>query len=156
MPGEAFGHAAQRIIVDSLGEMRRGIEGTTTEARNWRPDATEMNSLAVPAVHAHSSTREWLCIAYGLALPERDRDSEFEAVAGSPDSLLQSIEAIGADCRTLLQRPANTEWSEPLPDASEPNNVSAAWALLHGVEHRREHLGQMSLTRQIWEQAAGR
>lgn len=27
--------------------------------------------------------------------------------------------------------------------------VSAAWALLHALEHLREHVGQMQLTRQL-------
>ena len=28
---------------------------------------------------------------------------------------------------------------------------SAAWALLHALEHLREHVAQASLTRQLWE-----
>jgi hypothetical protein len=30
--------------------------------------------------------------------------------------------------------------------------VSAAWALLHALEHLREHEGQLFLTRQLWDQ----
>jgi hypothetical protein len=30
--------------------------------------------------------------------------------------------------------------------------MPAAWALMHALEHLREHLGHMALTRQLWEQ----
>jgi hypothetical protein len=32
--------------------------------------------------------------------------------------------------------------------------VLAGWALLHALEHLREHEGQMFLTRQLWDQRA--
>jgi hypothetical protein len=30
-----------------------------------------------------------------------------------------------------------------------------AWALLHALEHTTLHLGQIQLTRQLWEQVKG-
>ena len=35
-----------------------------------------------------------------------------------------------------------------------PEEQSAAWALVHALEHLREHSGQIGLTRQVWEQRA--
>jgi hypothetical protein len=37
------------------------------------------------------------------------------------------------------------------PHPEHAQDVPAAWALLHAMEHLREHEGQMSLTRQLWE-----
>ena len=38
------------------------------------------------------------------------------------------------------------------PNPDDDMKVPAAWALLHAIEHLREHVGQMQLTRQLWEQ----
>jgi hypothetical protein len=38
----------------------------------------------------------------------------------------------------------------------EDEEVSSAWALIHAVEHLREHLGQAWLTRQLGERRSGR
>lgn len=41
-------------------------------------------------------------------------------------------------------------------DPSLAHEMTAAWALLHVVDHLREHVGQMMLTRSLWEAQAGR
>jgi len=35
------------------------------------------------------------------------------------------------------------------------NEVTVGWALLHALEHATLHLGQIQLTRQLWEQSKG-
>jgi len=43
--------------------------------------------------------------------------------------------------------------ASPAPAAKA--DAPAAWALLHALEHLREHVGQMLLTRQLWLARAG-
>ena len=99
------------------------------------------------------SSRWWLTIARGLPLPERDRPSEFVAETASDTELLSFVDAMAAECRARLDTAEAFEPAaiRPLP---EGETVSAAWALLHALEHFREHVAQAQLTRQLSEQQA--
>jgi hypothetical protein len=41
-----------------------------------------------------------------------------------------------------------------LLSARDGRRFTVAWALLHALEHTTLHLGQIQLTRQLWEQKA--
>ncbi|TMG02593.1 MAG: DUF664 domain-containing protein, partial [Chloroflexi bacterium] len=97
-----------------------------------------------------------LCTALGEALPDRDRDSEFRVAADDPAALLDLFDRMSSECTTLFERGQTADWgairrTQTRPDASDAIEVPAAWALLHAIEHLREHLGQMQLTRQLWD-----
>src|SRR4029079_18417049 len=151
--------AATAILDEVLGEMRQAIAGAPASALNWRAGGDGTNPIAVLAIHSMSSTRSWLSIATGAPLPERDRPSEFEATAEGVEELTSFVRAMERDCRTLLAAGSVADWSvmrttheRPAPDAQ--THVTAAWALVHALEHLREHVGQMALTRQLWEREA--
>jgi uncharacterized damage-inducible protein DinB len=169
--------AAQVVLDLALTEMRGCIEGASPEALNWRPGGDDTNSLAVLAVHSLGSTRSWLSRATGAQPPPRDRDAEFAATATDTEALLALFDEVARDCTALLARPTAVDWgaivgyivdspdgertwvSEVVarttrPDSSSSKEVRAAWALLHALEHLREHEGQMSLTRQLWDRRA--
>jgi uncharacterized damage-inducible protein DinB len=152
--------AAQHVLDRALDEMRQSLAGAANDALNWRPGGDDTNSLAVLAVHALSSTRSWLSVATGAPLPERDRDAEFEATASDAASLLAWFDGLALECRALLEPAGAIDWravrrTHPRPD-DRPEEVSGAWALLHALEHLREHEGQLFLTRQLWDQRASR
>jgi len=147
--------AARYILRQSLTELREAISGLSAEALNWRPAGEETNSIAVLTTHALQSTRSWLSIAVGAPLPERDRDSEFTVSAMAGPALLAFLDEMSVDCTGLLDSPGEIDWSalrqthqRPAPDAQQ---APAAFALVHAIEHLREHLGQVTLTRQVWE-----
>src|SRR3990172_9357335 len=129
------------------------IEGLPPDALNWRPAGDDTNSIAVLATHSLTSTRWWLSVAVDEPLPDRDRDSEFEALARYPTELLVFAERLFADCLALVDESRTVDWSALRRqwDQDTGTQLSAAWALLHAVEHLREHVGQMALTRQLWE-----
>ncbi len=148
--------AARAIFDEALEALGGSLTDARSEALNWRPAGEDTNSLAVLGVHAMHSTRSWLSVAMGAELPARDRDSEFLAKADDAAALREVIDQIGGECRALLELPAPADWgvmrkthARPSPDW--PTEVSAAWALLHALEHLREHAGQMLLTRQLFE-----
>jgi hypothetical protein len=72
------------------------------------------------------------------------------AETGGDTELLAFVDRMAEDCRARLddQEPFDATASRPVPD-DEP--VSAAWALLHALEHLREHVAQAQLTRQLWQ-----
>ncbi len=146
--------AARRILDDSLDQLRAAVDGCTAERLNRRPAGEETNGLAVLATHALHSTRSWLSLALDAPLPLRDRPAEFAVVVDDPEGFLRDVDAVAAECRTLLasERPfdpartATAPW-RPGPLADEP--VDAAWALIHALAHLREHVGHAQLTRQV-------
>ena len=111
--------------------------------------------MAVLTVHALHSTRSWLSVATGAPLPPRDRPSEFRASADGAASVHAFVEEMTRDCRALPAEPSSTDWgavrrTHARPTGDDVEEVPAAWALLHALEHLREHIGRMLLTRQLW------
>jgi uncharacterized damage-inducible protein DinB len=154
---DIFTATARTILDEAVVDMSSVIQGASSEAVNWKPGGDDTNSIAVLAVHSMHSTRSWFSVAVGAPLPGRDRDSEFQATMPDAPSLLTFLTAMQDDCRRLLEQGAVEDWSvvrethaRPIPDPDAATGVPAAWALLHALEHLREHTGQMLLTRQLW------
>jgi hypothetical protein len=141
--------AARSIVDESLDAMRGAIAGASADALNRRPAGDDTNPIAVLVVHALNSSRWWLSVALGGPVPERDRPSEFLTTVAGADELLEVFDAIAADCRTLLSTDATFDPGAIREDPRDGDRVTAAWALIHAVEHLREHLGHVELTRQF-------
>jgi len=154
--------AARQILDDEFVAMREALDGITLEGLGWRPPAPDSNTIAILVVHAMHSTRWWLSIATGASLPERDRPSEFLAEASAADELRTFFDELAGDCQDLLDRAASFDAgiARTAPPSSRggrsgaSETVTAAWALLHALEHLREHVAQAQLTRQLWEARA--
>lgn len=144
--------AAAEIVESQLAELRKALEGCTAEELNRRPAGDDTNPLAVLAAHALGSTRSWLSIATGSPLPERDRDAEFRTVVDDPADFMAWFEDAASACRALLDADDAFDPSRvgTAPWTSQPDEpVTAAWALLHALEHLSEHVGHAQLTRQL-------
>lgn len=145
--------SARDLLRRARDDTRAAIEGLPADALNWRPAGDDTNSIAVLATHSLTSTRWWLSVAVDEPLPDRDRDSEFEAVARDPAELLDFAERLFADCLSLVDKSRTVDWAA-LRNQWDPDTgvqLFAAWALLHALGHLREHVGQISLTRQLWQ-----
>jgi uncharacterized damage-inducible protein DinB len=148
--------AGAATVRRTFADMRQTIAEFPPEALNWKPAGDETNSVAVLTTHSLHSTRSWLCTALGEKLPDRDRDSEFRVAEENPEKLLALFDDMASQCNGLFDQPREVDWAairrtHTRPDASDAIQVPAAWALLHAIEHLREHLGQMQLTRQLWD-----
>jgi hypothetical protein len=147
--GDPTIEAAREILDESLDALGHAIEGASVEELSWRP-APDANSVVVLVVHGLHSTRWWLSVATGAAMPDRDRPSEFLAEAESQTELATMLSEMGGECQALLAgagefQPAAT-WTHP----TDGDVLTRAWALLHALEHLREHVAQALLTRQAW------
>ncbi len=141
--------ASREILELALVDMCACVDAASVDALNWRPAGDDTNSIAVLAVHSLHSTRSWLSVAVGASLPKRERAAEFVASASDAAALVATVDAMKRDCMALLDGAKGGDWSVMRKyDAEE---VTAAWALLHALEHLREHVGQMLLTRQLWD-----
>ncbi len=143
--------SARAVLRAARDDMRAAIDGLPTDALNWRPAPDDTNSIAVLAIHSLTSTRHWLSVAVDEPLPSRDRDAEFEATARKPAELLHFVDSATAVCLSLIDKDRVVDWSALRHhwDDKQETKLFAAWALLHALEHLREHVGQISLTRQL-------
>ena len=150
--------SARDLLRRARDDMRAAIEGLPADALNWRPAGDDTNSIAILATHSLTSTREWLSVAVDEPPPERDRDSEFEASARDAGELLALVDGLFEECLSLVDKSRSVDWSALRKHWDPGRNIELfpAWALLHALEHLREHVGQMSLTRQLWEARAAR
>jgi hypothetical protein len=147
--------AARRITGEAFDTLRRVADGLPVEALNWEPAGPDTNSIAVLTAHAMSATRLLLYLAVGLPLPERDRSAEFRATAQSSEELLGFIDDLAAQCEQALDEAGAVDWSEVRRRSRDDGSVmemSAAYALLHAVDHLRGHADEASLTRHVWSE----
>ena len=153
---DPFLASARYILKDYLDEFRRAVQGLPDEAVNWVPGGEDTNSIAVLVTHSLHSTHSWVSIAVGAPLPDRDRDSEFLTRAAGAAELMSLIDDLGGQILALLDNASEIDWSanrkaHMRPDPDLPDYVPAAFGLIHAVEHFSQHVGHVTLTRQIWD-----
>ncbi len=152
--------AARDILSDSLDELRKALEGATADELNRRPAGEDTNGLAVLVTHALDSTRSWLSLAVDAPLPRpRSRRRVPGGGPGHRRAFMAWFESMAAECRGLVG-PDRTfdpgrEGTAPWRTYGSDEPVTAAWALLHALEHLREHVGHAQLTRQLWDERPG-
>jgi len=155
MTQDAVLPAAQYVLRDSLKDFREAIDGLPLEALNWKPVEGDTNSIAVLTTHTLHSTRSWLSVATGATLPERDRDSELLASATDPAAMIAFFDEFSEQCNDLLKSSGAVDWAATRKTHARPGQapeeVPAAFALIHALSHLREHVAHVGLTRQLWE-----
>ena len=129
-------------------DMQRIIAGLPPAALDWSP-GPEMNSLVVLATHVAGSERFWVGEDAGGDPANRNRPAEFQTHGLDEVTLLSRLDASLAHTRATLEKLTlpDLEVRRPGMDWDE---VTAAWALFHNLQHIGTHLGQMQLTRQLW------
>jgi DinB superfamily len=155
MPDPMLASAAY-VLKDSLGELRRAVDGLPDEALNWEPAGDDTNSVAVLVTHVLHSTRSWVSTAVAAPLPDRDRASEFRVTVNKTADLLALLDDFGPQIMSLLNDSEDIDWAanrktHMRPDPSLPDYVPASFALLHAIEHFGQHVAHVSLTHQLWD-----
>ncbi|MBI3537191.1 MAG: DUF664 domain-containing protein [Chloroflexi bacterium] len=126
------------------------LEGMNQSALNWKPLRQDTNSPFVLATHLIGSERHWIQRVVGQRTITRDRDAEFRARGDSLDALRAEYGETARVSEEILARLTDAELNA---SRVTPNygTVSARWSVLHMIEHYSEHVGQIQLTRQMWE-----
>jgi len=145
--------SARDLLRRARDDVRAAIDGLPPDALNWRPAGDDTNSIAAMANHAVTSARTWLSVAVEAPLPDRDRPTEFDFTARDSGDLLAFVDGLFEDCLSLIDSSRTVDWAALRKhwDPGRDIELFPAWALLHALEHLREHVGQISLTRQLWE-----
>jgi len=132
-------------------EIQEALEGLPLAALDWVP-GTDMNSIIVLVFHLTGAERFWIGDVAAQESSNRDRDAEFKVHGVGTDTLKKRLNDTFAYASTALEKLtlADLETSRARPN--DGREFSVAWALLHALEHASLHLGQIQLTRQLWEQ----
>lgn len=126
------------------------IEGLPAEALDWIPGA-DMNSISVLITHLTGAERYWIGDVAAQESSHRDRDAEFRVHDVGLDFLEKRMTDNIEYARTTLKN-FTLDDLHATRKTRDDDTVTVAWALLHAMEHTTLHLGQIQLTRQLWEQ----
>lgn len=138
------------ILRARRADLLKTLEGLNEEALNWRPLPSEANSLYALALHSLGAERKWIHEIIGGRKVERDREAELRAQAQDVKSLRAQYDTAANESEEVLARLTLTEL-ETMRAAMRYGEQSVRWCILRVIEHYNEHLGQMLLTRQLWE-----
>lgn len=140
-------------IDDLRGQIASIVQTLPPEALNWRPDEGSddhaTNSVAVLAMHAAGAEHFWLGEVVGGLPATRDRATEFETMVTDTAVLLQTLDKVAQQTRTVLEAvtQADLDGSRPARD----RDVPVRWAILHVIDHTALHLGHIQITTQLWQ-----
>ena len=135
-----------KVVADDL---RRTLDGLEGDSLNWRPVGDESSSIYMLVTHMMGMANGMSTIAAGKT-PNRDRAAEFAAAGTSVEPLLKLID----DAQQGVQQSLNEIAPEMLgePRAFMGGESTAGGLLVMMLRHLGEHLGHVTLTRQLWEQ----
>ncbi len=141
-------------LQDRRAQILETLAGLDEQALDWRPLPADVNSLGVLAVHSLGAERRWLHQIVGGQKIERDREAEFRVRVQDIQALAAQYAAVAKESERILSQLAAGDMDARRGDP--PNVHTTRWAILHVLEHYGEHLAQMTLTRQLWENRAAR
>lgn len=127
------------------------IEGLPAEALDWSPGA-DMNSISVLITHLTGAERYWMGDVASQDPSNRDREAEFKVHDVDANLLKKRMAGNLEYARTALKNFTLADL-QATRNTRDGESFTVAWALLHTLEHTTLHLGQIQLTRQLWEQS---
>lgn len=140
-------------IQDLRSQIVTIVKNLPLEALNWRPieesNDHAMNSIGVMAAHVAGAEHFWIGEVIGRLPATRDRDAEFETVVTDKAALLEKLEAVDQQTRTVV-RELTQEDLDGVRVARD-REVPTRWALLHVIDHTALHLGHIQITTQLWQ-----
>lgn len=138
------------LLQDCHNGILQAIKGLPTDALDWVP-GKDMNSIAVLLAHITGSERFWIGDIAAQESSNRDRDAEFR-VRGVEAGVFRKRLADNLEyARNALDK-MSLQDLEAARVSGDGRERTVGWALLHALEHATSHLGQIQLTRQLWEQ----
>ncbi len=137
------------MLRERRADILKTLEGLNADALNWHPLTDDTNSTYALAVHSLGAERRWIHEVVRVRKIERDRAAEFRARGDDVSKLRTMYDAVARESEEILGQLA--EAGMDVLHGEAPNVHTFRWCILHIIEHYNEHLGQMRLTRQLWE-----
>jgi uncharacterized damage-inducible protein DinB len=143
------------LLQERHNEILEALEGLPPAALDWIP-GPDMNSINVLVFHITGSTRYWIGDIAAQESSHRDRDAEFRVSDVEVEVLKNRLADNLEYARNVLSKFTIEDLQTTRESARNGRTFTVAWALLHALEHTTLHLGQIQLTRQLWEQSKSR
>ena len=142
------------LLQDCHNHILNALEGLPPAALDWTP-GTDMNSISVLVFHLTGAERYWIGDVAAQDPTERDRDAEFR-VRGVDVAVLKKRLADNLEyARNALDKMSIQDLETTCVSPRDGREFTVGWALLHALDHANVHLGQIEITRQLWEQSKG-
>ena len=140
------------LLQDCHNHILDALDGLPPEALDWTP-GRDMNSISVLVFHLTGAERYWIGDVAAQDPTDRDRDAEFRVHDVGMDILKGRLANNLEYARNALDKFTIQDLEATRVSARDGHEFTVGWALLHALEHDTLHLGQIQLTRQLWEQA---
>jgi len=142
------------LLQDCHNSILQALKGLPPAALDWIP-GPDMNSISVLIFHLTGAERYWIGDVAAQDPAERDRDAEFRVHDVEMDVLKKRLADNLEYARNTLNKFTIQDLETTRVSARDGHNFTVAWALLHALEHATLHLGQIQITRQLWELSKG-
>ena len=140
-----------RVLEEIKDEIRGIIINLDQESLNWTPlSSEETNSIFSLVVHLCGSERQMIHHTIGQIKIERDREAEFRAKGESVNELERLLKETSETSREILGS-LTADQLEELRDTGLWGEITVRRAILRQIHHQALHLGQIQITRQLYE-----
>ena len=136
--------------------VRDALLGLDADGLNWKPLPAETNSVYNLAQHSAWVEQWWIgSVLAGQTFPydwsdDQDLKGQGEDAADLLVWLDEAATVSKATLESLTPSALDELRTRTRADGSE-EQLSVRWIIVHTIEHYAEHIGQMRLTRQLWE-----
>jgi hypothetical protein len=134
-------------------DLINSIKDLPNEAMDWVP-GPDMNSISVLVTHLTGSERYLIGVALDEP-PARDREAEFKVKGLPAAKLVARLAETDEYVLKALERLSTQDLAHEHLSPRSQKQVTAAWCILHSLDHSAIHAGQLQITRQLWEQKKG-
>ena len=142
------------LLQDCHNGILEALEGLSQDGLDWIP-GQDMNSIGVLLAHITGSERYWIGDIAAQESSNRDRDAEFRVRGLEADVFRKRLADTLEYALNVLDRMSLQDLESMRVSPGDGREYTVAWALLHALEHATSHLGQIQITRQLWEQKGG-
>lgn len=139
------------LLQNCHNDIHKALDGLTPAALDWSP-GQDMNSISVLIIHLTGAERYWIGDVAAGEPSDRDREAEFKVKNLGTDALKKRLDATLNHANTALEKLTLSDLEASRVSPRDGREFTVGWALLHALEHSTLHLGQIQLTRQLWEQ----
>jgi uncharacterized damage-inducible protein DinB len=139
------------LLQNCHDDIHKALTGLPPEALDWTP-GKDMNSISVLVVHLTGAERFWIGDVAAQEPSDRNRDAEFEVKGLGADTLKKRLDDTLSYVSVTLEKFSLQDLEIPRRSPRTDREFTVGWSLLHALEHSTLHLGQIQLTRQLWEQ----
>jgi uncharacterized damage-inducible protein DinB len=132
-------------------DIEKALDGLTPVALDWTPQPG-MNSIGVMVFHLTGAERYLIGEVVAGQASNRDRDAEFKVKGMDAAALVKRL----ADNRAYISGAltgltlADLEARRMFRHQRE---VTVGWVLGHALKHTATHMGQIQLTRELWDKS---